>query len=342
MNDIDILLKKHYKEEMEIPAKIDMNITYFIYNYEVDTNINRLSRLLIKFLQIILILFGLTGVVVAGTAVITNNSKTQTKSINSTGLLQNDRSVFETMEEDSKYNIYYKAIDSFEEYKKFKGKVELLPDIEEEFFNEHFVLLITWINGKTPYDKHLSITDIKKEGDITYVTCDNTNEKKDNNNIIYNIGNKKDLGSKVKIDFKEPKYNNEEYKDIEELRKNYYSQSEAKEDGCIVTFNSKLQTDNEEKVYEFLEKSRNGEEAFLRIYKIEYSIQYPQATYTHLIDIYYKDNLYNVSTYNVNNNLEEIKFETFEKIENFGNSKTFTGWSENYTEGGIDIFCIGD
>ena len=87
----------------------------------------------------------------------------------------------------------------------------------------------------------------------------------DTTNVWYAIVDNSQLKDKVKIKIEHKIFNNENVIKISELPIDY-SVNTAIEDGCFVLINNKVVSSNEKQLDEFIEKTKNGESSFVRVY----------------------------------------------------------------------------
>lgn len=172
-------------------------------------------------------------------------------------------------------NIYYKKINSLEEYNSFKTKATSLPECETNF-EENFILVIMTENVSTEYFVPFKVYD---ENDTLYIgLIKDINTNPNSNAIILELSKnleKNNIEPYKAIDEDIP-YEN--YTPIKELPQEYSSE-DAKNDNCYVTQDGGIVL-NQELVEDFLNNYNNSKDAFIR--KVQFSDNTEFIT-----DIYY-------------------------------------------------------
>lgn len=174
-------------------------------------------------------------------------------------------------------SIYYKQINSMEEYDEFKTKVFSLPECETNF-NENFIIVLMMENVSTQYLVPYKIYD---ENDTLYVgLIKDANTNPSSNGIIIEIPKslqKNNIEPYKAIDEDIP---NENYKSIKELPENYTA-DEAVNDNCYVE--NGIEHFNQELVEKFIDNYNNSKDAFIRIVRISEDKET-------IMDVYYSSN----------------------------------------------------
>lgn len=180
-----------------------------------------------------------------------------------TDLLQND------MKHTSDYSMAYKVITNEDDYMKYKSRVKQFPDLTTSDFENSFIVIIANETARSYFDNDLIISNIASDSNTTHIIMkqkENPNEYNEKN-IWYAVVNKSQLRDniEIQIDYKKLAING--FKDIKQLPIDY-SIEKAISDGCLVINNNKVISDNKELIDEFMEKSKNGEKSFIRIYEL--------------------------------------------------------------------------
>ena len=174
-------------------------------------------------------------------------------------------------------SIYYKQINSMEEYNEFKTKVFSLPECETNF-SENFIIVVMMENVSTQYLVPYKIYD---ENDTLYVgLIKDANTNPSSNGIIIEIPKslqKNNIEPYKAIDEDIP---NENYKSIKELPENYTA-DEAVNDNCYVE--NGIEHFNQELVEKFIDNYNNSKDAFIRIVRISENKET-------IMDVYYSSN----------------------------------------------------
>ena len=172
-------------------------------------------------------------------------------------------------------NIYYKQLNSLDEYSEFKSKVSSLPECETDFDKDFNVVIMTE-NVSTQYFVPYKVYDENNTLHIGLIKDNNTNPE--SNAIILELS--KSLGRDniepyASIDEDIPYPN---YTPIKELPKEYSPES-AQNDNCYVTQDGGIIL-NQQLAEEFINNYNNSEDAFIR--KVQFSDEGEFIT-----DIYY-------------------------------------------------------
>jgi hypothetical protein len=165
-----------------------------------------------------------------------------------------------------------------------------LPNIEEINFDENFVVIIANENIRQMHEKDLTISDIVADDTTTHIIMkqkENPNYDNDNN-IWYAIVDKSQLRDNADVEIEQHNISSEEFTKLEDLSYDY-SKEEAIKDGCIVTENNKVISNNLELLDKFIEKTKNGETNFIRIYQ-KYNDE------VQITDINFENGIYYVCT----------------------------------------------
>ena len=258
----------------------------------------------------------LTGITYAGMIIYNEFIKKQDE-VNSRGLfdLGDGHTYYEIdlMANDMIWNakprLYHRIIDNIKDYEKYKSRISEFPDANEINFEENFVVVIANENIRQAHEKDLTIYNITADENTTHIIMkqkENPNYNAESN-IWYAIVDRSLLRENADVTIEQRTFDSSEFKDIKELSKDY-SIENAIEDGCIVLQNNKIISNNIEKLDNFIKKTENNENSFIRIYM--------SYTGTDIEDIRVKD----VEYYNGIYYVRERNFKDEEK--NYYNSFT--------------------
>lgn len=188
------------------------------------------------------------------------------------------------------HGIYYKKIDSFKEYLKYKNMWSDLLDMSEEEFENNFMIITAAENSDTI---NLEISEIYNDDKNIYIEFYETNNNYNSSIIIGTKLSRECERENIKIRYKKDiAITDDKYIKITNIPNNY-SVEEAIKDGCFVVDNNKIISNNKEVMSEFLEKCNNGIECNIRIYGV-----LPQGKM--IKDIQFINNKYKVNILNLN------------------------------------------
>lgn len=260
--------------------------------YREETNENRFLKAVAMFIITVLTTI---GVVYAG-IVIYNNFKNKTAYINFNNSLISQEWVDENMKNSAEeQHIYYASIKTYEEYLRYKEKIGNLEEFIEEDFNDNFVVLIC--------GAEINVQSLETDNDTLYINFTSSFTKGEQNVNELLVPNEQ-YRENIKL---VRKYDKSEFVNIaiEDIPSDY-TKEQAIADGFVVTENNKIISNNENDIYDFIEKSKNGENCFIRF------VLYNEMG----IDI--KDIEYKGQKYRLNerilykNGKEEFKYKNYE------------------------------
>ena len=351
MDLIDIKIKKALSKNIDEPYTYDIKIKKALYTKSQKS----FYQIIKTVITIILSLLLGTGTVFAGYTIYDKYIKKE-EQVESRGLFD-DGSGITTYETDLMANdmtwhsdtrLYYKIITNMEDYNKYKARVSQFPDMTEKDFNESFILILANENFREPQEKDMHIVDISCDENTTYVVLkqkENPNYD-DETNIWYAVVDKSQLRDNVEIKIEHKQIMNDNFANIETITTDY-SIEEAKKDGCIIVLNG--ETDELNKIENFVEKTKNGENAFIRIYdkkedcyglnELEIKeLQYEDGIYYYAKRLLYTDSnmnnleiskVYDYSLYNINVRKYNVENDTYINI-----------YGDKYKEGTSKILII--
>lgn len=195
--------------------------------------------------------------------------------------------------------IYYKKIETYEEYMKYKNNNNNFIDIEPNEFDECFLLcfLGNYSDRVGLYVKNLEVTDTSINVDISRYPEEDTNfvfikMKKENNRDTVNV---KFIPTDI------PNLPN--YALLNELPENY-SKEQAIHDNCVVIDNSSTESNfifGKDMLLNFIDKTEKNINDSIRIVDYFYS-ETPDKLDFNIIDIEYKNEKYIVGIRQIRNN----------------------------------------
>lgn len=158
-------------------------------------------------------------------------------------------------------NFYYKKVMSYEEYEKCKGVWNDLVGMNEEDFNDNFVVIVAVENTSM---LGLTVSDISADDTTLYIKF-KKDENEDYNKTVTSIKISKNLDRDIiKIEKVEKNIDYTDYERLEDLPHNY-SKEQAIKDNCFVLENNEIISSNAEQLNEFIDNARNGINSFIRI-----------------------------------------------------------------------------
>lgn len=181
--------------------------------------------------------------------------------------------------------IYFKKVTSFEEYKSYQQRWDNLIEMSQTDFETDFII-ITAVENTSMIG--LTVSNITTDEDTLYIEFFQDTDSEDLENSIVSIRIPSEQNrdniilKKVGV---QP--NNTEYTTLENLPKDY-SKEDAIMDKCFVIENGKILSSNEKQLDEFIEKSKQNENVFIRI------VNYDSSNGITITDVEYKNGKYYV------------------------------------------------
>lgn len=315
MKDVEKILQKAGNQEIKIPLSVKEKIQYAINNVENKQNKIGAKQLLQFIVGMIITMISTTGICWATVQIYNEYIKKQ-ETIQSTSLFHTGDGIssYETdltqndMVLDEENGFYYKLICDLEGYTIYKNRINVLPEMKSEDFENKFILIITWQNEREIHETDLEVIDIQSDDTTTNIIL-KQKENPDYNskdNIIYAVISNEKLKNNIKIQVENHKILATGYTDISELPSDY-SIEKAISDGCFVIENNVIKSENPYAIDKFIEKAEKRENCFIRIYCKE-----QRATYVY--DIEYKDGIFYESKKNISNLEEKESFHSYEKL----------------------------
>lgn len=181
-------------------------------------------------------------------------------------------------------DIYYKTIYNYQEYNKYQKIWNTLDNIDEQEFNNNFMIIIL-LEGLEMRGMHIS--NISTTEDTLYIELDkySDNEVYNNENmLICSLIPLSDMRNNIIISKKSTIPYSSKYKILEDIPMDY-AINDAINDGCFVLKGNKVISNDENQIYNFFDKTQNGEEDFLRVVKyynegiVIQDIQYKNGKY---------------------------------------------------------------
>ena len=237
-----------------------------------------------KIISVFIIIIIILVILLVGYCVLKNNKITKNNNVETSNLDNLKQLNYKFFKDSIPYNdmtylnnIFYKQINSQEEYNEFKTKVFSLPECETNF-DENFILVTMMENVSTQYLVPYKIYD---KNDTLYVgLIKDANTNPSSNGIIIEIPKSLQKNNIEPYKAIKEEMPNENYTPIEELPENYTAE-EAVKDNCYVE--ESINHLNEELAKEFLYNYNNAKDAFIRIVRISEDKE-------SIIDVYYSAN----------------------------------------------------
>ena len=166
---------------------------------------------------------------------------------------------------------YYKKVSSYEEYLKHKEKWTSIIDMTKEEFEENFLVVViaTW---RMP---GISIANISADENTLYVELESnvTEEEIEKKEYMVSAKVSREL-DRENVSVKEivKKIKSDKYEKLENLPSDYNLEN-AKQDECIIVNNNQISSEDESKLDKFIEKTKNGNEDYIRIFRRNEAIE---------------------------------------------------------------------
>lgn len=261
---------------------------------------------------IIISLFGTTGIVFASNKIYNEYIKKQNE-INSNQLFVVKEGTFSNdfsndMIYADKVDLYYKIITNIEDYDIYKTKINELPEMTQDSFNDNFLIIIGNWGSRQSYESDLTISDVNADETTTCIKLKQKEKPNYNKTTItlYAIIDKALLREKTNITIEYPKIETNNFASLDSLPDNY-SVENALNDGCFVEENYNILSNDKYAIDELIKKSQNGEEGFLRIYS-------KYDDYIRIIDLEFKDGIFFMNERNsINKKINSISFKYLTK-----------------------------
>lgn len=158
-------------------------------------------------------------------------------------------------------NFYYKKVMTYEEYEKCKEVWNDLVEMNEEDFNDNFVVIVAVENTSM---LGLTVSDVSADDTTLYIKF-KKDENEDYDKTVTSIKISKNLDRDIiKIEKVEKNIDYTDYERLEDLPHNY-SKEQAIKDNCFVLENNEIISSNKEQLNEFVDNARNGINSFIRI-----------------------------------------------------------------------------
>ena len=160
---------------------------------------------------------------------------------------------------------HYKKISSYEEYLKYKENWPSIIDITKEDFEDNFLIVVI-ASWRMP---GISIANISADDNTLYVELESNITEDEIKKKEYMVSAKvsREL-DRENICVKEivKKIESDKYEKLENLPLDYNIEN-AKQDGCIIINNNQISTEDKERLEDFIEKTKNGNEDYIRIFR---------------------------------------------------------------------------
>lgn len=302
MDDVEDILKKVNIEEFDVPQKVQYKIRCTLKNKHKINN-HYTHQILIAIVSIITTLFiGTLGVY--ATISILNFKQQYTQKDYIKGVSPQFYKHMETYSD----GLYYKKINSYEEYVEETKLWSNLIEMNEKDFEESFVIMIAGDSYKTT---NLYISNVYIEDDYTCIELKRKDKFTKDANIISAKITRKLEKKNIKIkNLPNIVQTTGQYIELNEITMDYTIEK-ALEEKCFVIENNIIISSDKSQLDDFIEKKENG---ILRIYD-------KGKTYFKISDIQYNDGVININTRACNlieNVIDPIIFATGDKIEKKG------------------------
>ena len=314
MKDIENMLQiagNEKKEKLKIPLRIENEIQYTINNIDKNKRKTSIKKLFQTIIWIIITMVCSTGVCLATIQIYNEYIKKQGTTQSNLFINWEDgnfENLTRIMTYDTENHQYYKIINNFEDYTKFKKRIAKLPEMTSQDFETDFLLVITWTEKRLIHETDLEVVDVKSDNITTNIIL---NQKENPNydlkdNVIFAVISNEELRDNIKIKIEHHQIVPNGYTSIDELPENY-TVEQAIQDGCVVIEETILKSEDPYAIDKFIEKTENGENSFIRIYDKQ-----SKSTYIH--DIEYKDGVYYERTKDILNVDKINYFNSYEKL----------------------------
>ena len=252
----------------------------------------------VKVIVIIAVLSALlTGIAYAGMTIYDRVIKTRGE-VQSRGLfdLGDGHTYYEInlMANDMTWNdgsrLYHRIIEDIEDYEIYKSRIDGLPDAGAIDFDEAFVVIIANENVRQPHEKDLTVSGITADRHTTHVIMkqkENPDYDSDSN-VWYAVADRALLRDSADVTIEQRAFDTRGHKDVKELPRDY-GEEDAIKDGCMVLRNNAVISGNIGMLDDFMEKTENGENSFIRIYS---SYESTDKIETRIKDLEYCDGIY--------------------------------------------------
>ncbi len=182
--------------------------------------------------------------------------------------------------------MYYKKIEDYAEYLKYKEKWVDLKDVSEEELKDNFIIIIV-ASWRMP---DITITDITTDENTLYINVDNninedSIERKEYivMGLIPNELNRENIQLKVK----EKKLSHTKYVDLKEVPKEYNIERALKDKCCVVNNNS-IDEESKKRLEDFIDSVQNNENDELRVVRYE---KVDNENYITILDLQYDEEI---------------------------------------------------
>ena len=337
-----------YKETAEILGESLGNIKTLIHRGKkqlrkllIAKGFNEMNKASKVIVIVLLASIMLSGVALAGVTIYNQFIK-QKDEVNSRGLFDTGNGIttyeVDLMANDMTWNaeprLYHRIITNMDDYNKYKSRVSQLPDMVESDFNENFLVIVANENVRQRHEKDMTIYKVEADDTTTHITMkqkENPNYENDSN-IWYAIVNKSQLRDSADVQIEQHRVSTDQYARLEDLPKDY-TVEQAISDGCIVTVDNRLVSNNLDVLDSYVDKTKNGEAAYIRVYR-KYANEIEINDFAFENGIYYQTR---DATRNANwggNGLAYGSFTGLEKVEhNQGITYSLKDEDNPYTEG---------
>ena len=211
----------------------------------------------------------------------------------------------DNMQYDEETGFSYIIINNILDFTKYKEKLEELPEMKESDFEKHSLIIIVKYDWFNAYESNLKIYDITSDETTTYIELtqnENLNYNKESI-TLYAVIDNSFIKNNIELNIEKPDVQIENFVSIENLPNNY-SVEDAINDGCFVTVNYKVLSENKTALDELIECEQTGEEKSMRIYNKLSKIHEDDTSWiekSEVIDVKYKNGIYLFNVRKLNN-----------------------------------------
>ena len=181
MKDIENILQiagNEKKEKLKIPLRIENEIQNTINNIDKNKRKNSIKKLFQTIIWIIITMVCSTGVCWATIQIYNEYIKKQGTTQSNLFINWEDgnfEDLTRIMTYDTENHQYYKIINNFGDYTKFKKTINNLPEMTSQDFETDFLLVITWTEKRLIHETDLEVVEVKSDNTTTNIIL---NQKK--------------------------------------------------------------------------------------------------------------------------------------------------------------------
>lgn len=327
MENIDEILKNIGKKKMDIPKNIENLVNKTLENVDICEKERKIfcfyNDIKMKVLKPCIAVFVAGLIISTGAYASAEIYKNKIQQKNISRNQDNSNNYYDWVNDMSfDDDMYYKKISNYIDYKELKKHWNNIYDATEDEFKSEFLLII--MARANTYVSKIFCDDTTTSIELS--TSEDNSEK--NENLITTMISKEYEREKIDLIINPNISADNQYKNLEQIT-NSYSKEEAIADGCFVLDDYKVISNNLSQFEDFINKTRQNEEANIRI------VIYYDSKYIFIRDIVYKDGKYKMCYYNPNT--KETYFAIGDGIESTQDNN-LNYWlvnEENYSKYGV-------